>query len=190
MFKLHSQRNAVSWDDCGTCVHSCRHVSPCHSVLCSKEMLFHPVISKQGIFLILNFQGQQSQLTLETNSRLWKKIWLWHVLYLRGLELLIFQHCFNLHEFTQWVISAHRKISHIGSISCNESTNVPFTKNCHSGQKHLEVLRWLFVIYWHSWWGWTADCGYPEHWQPLALLLQATNHGVCSAAGLCLRGAG
>lgn len=35
-FSLYSQRNAVSCDGCGTCVQSCRSVSPCHSVLCQE----------------------------------------------------------------------------------------------------------------------------------------------------------
>lgn len=35
-FSLCSQRNAVSCDGCGTCVQSCRSVSPCHSVLCQE----------------------------------------------------------------------------------------------------------------------------------------------------------
>lgn len=139
-----------------------------------KEMLFHSVISKQGIILILNFQSQQLQLTLEKDSRLlWRKIWLWdRLLYLRGLELLTFQCYFCLHEFTQWVISARRKISHIECISYNESTHASFTKNYHSSQKYPNVW-WPFVTYCHSWWGCAADCSYPEHRRSLALLLQA-----------------
>lgn len=130
-----------------------------------KEMLFHSVISKQGIFLILDFQSQQSQLTLETDPRLlWRKILLWYrLLYLRGLELLLFQCCFYLHEFTQWVVGAHRKISHIGSISCNVVMSLspktiiaakkylwwPFATA--GGNGLLTVATQITNSHWHCW---------------------------------------
>lgn len=115
-FSLSSQRNIIT-SDVVVPVSSFAGVCPLVTVCCvRKEMLFHSVFAKQGIFLILSFQSQQSQLPLEKGSRLlWRKIWLWEwLLPLRGLELLLFQCCFYLHEFTQvtWVHTgnrAHRK---------------------------------------------------------------------------------
>lgn len=108
-FSLCSQRNAVSCDGCGTCVWSCRSVSPCHSVLCEDRDAIPLRCFQTGNFS--QFEFSKSVITIDSRL-LQRKIGLWEwLLALRGLKLLLFQCCFCLHEFTQQVIGAHRKYS-------------------------------------------------------------------------------
>lgn len=67
-FSLCSQRNAVSCDGCGTCVQSCRSVSPRHSVLCQEGGAIPLNHCQTGDFS--HFESSKPAITIVSRNRL------------------------------------------------------------------------------------------------------------------------
>lgn len=67
-FSLCSQRNAVSCDGCGTCVQSCRSVSPRRSVLCQEGDAIPLNHCQTGNFS--HFESSKLAITIVSRNRL------------------------------------------------------------------------------------------------------------------------